>query len=1401
MKRKIFSKLLMGALLIASVSSFVSCKDYDDDINDLRSQIQGNATTLSQLVDQKIGNANTEIAALKTQLSSIEKAYANADASLQQAINDVKAGGTTTASTIQSLQSEVANLAAAKATTEAAITSLQDGVKAANDAIQTNKDAIAGLVAADKELTLSIATAAAAAQSAAELAQKAMDKANENATELISVNKDIAALQKSVSDNMVSVTASLTELKQALADAQTLLNGKIADLTDKATANGVEITALKAQLANLENSDKEILNKIADVNKELAAKIQANLDAINTIQQTSLRDLKEAAAQAAKDGVNTAIVEALKEYTNTDDVKELIENAIKAANDDNKTLIDAAEANAKKYADDLKVVIEAAYNAAIQKAVGDAVKSLKDVEIAGLQARLDILEQTLFAETSSEEQQTTAAGLVQDVQTLLSLVEVNEETGTSQLEAQILSNAAFVNALKDQVSEVIYDPQTMITEVSLVTGVPATANVETAYVYDNVLDFKYVTENAATFGVNTDNTINFTAGDYTTYADQVLVRVSPASADLTKLAAKNQIKLINSQNRDLDDLIDVVSVSRYTGTLTRSTGTGLWVINFKLKKDFNMDAFKKAIKTVTTGATGGIDNNTTAADTYGRNILYAVAINNTDHAAVEADEANGIEAKEAINTNRYVISEYAVTLVGTAAGANNGQFTVTTASSGTTNVSAIHNRYTSTDNENIATTGIEEMVWVNQAQPKIASQITKRYTGTASTAGNNAWSRFATAAAAAQGWVTDNRQGQPFKTANVNEDIVIRYTDTTNPIMGLYVELDYLRALESDGGELTSWHNYKYEGVGTYQKTGTATFTSKVPATMFGSKEAPSQTATIKITDIDNNMFDVIGFRVFAVNYDGTLVDPDGKAFYVMVSDNDANKNVYADVVTSSRTALASTTRTKYGVAANDATNENVTVSNKADGWDLTWSETNTSSYVNPATPAPVAIGTPLVNPTAGTTADINNLFRIQVFDGTTWTTLNAGTGIATDLSGVTRFNLGINANKAERLIDGSTYTLKLEGYRNYGDALRQQLVQVIYLNITKTLPSRYAFTNFTFRPRQEEGAEGSGKFRLYMQPSYTAATEVAKWANTTLNAGTFAAATSGSVNLNNVFYGLDNNYKFIFANSLRNTSNTADINNVINVTTPGTTTTPPVYQFPVAVDYINSTTDIWHDVTVQYQYRGISTTQDASNQVATYAQDHAVNYGKTLQATYDCWHRTQRYEWGKYTAGTTTVSYKPTFQWTAAGSQYQIDLNSIFGKSSYNNDFFGSVDATSNIANNGQIVAGAVVGGIAAVGAPAPAIYAGSLYDAIQKNWLAAPLSSRMTYRVGSVTQENPYYGVTYAGGVLTFTQLGTQTSEAPTADHNENLEIVTRDAYGHRITLSFEILIKKPGTAVRQK
>ena len=52
MKRKYFSALLMGALTIASVSTFTSCKDYDDDISSLQSQIDELSKTIDQIKSQ-----------------------------------------------------------------------------------------------------------------------------------------------------------------------------------------------------------------------------------------------------------------------------------------------------------------------------------------------------------------------------------------------------------------------------------------------------------------------------------------------------------------------------------------------------------------------------------------------------------------------------------------------------------------------------------------------------------------------------------------------------------------------------------------------------------------------------------------------------------------------------------------------------------------------------------------------------------------------------------------------------------------------------------------------------------------------------------------------------------------------------------------------------------------------------------------------------------------------------------------------------------------------------------------------------------------------------------------------------------------------------------------------------
>ena len=103
MNKKFLSAILFGALMVTSTGTFVSCKDYDDDIENLQSQINNLATKsdveakLAQLQSalnaaQAESSANAaDIAALEKEVASIEAekqiitAQAQADALLIEA--------------------------------------------------------------------------------------------------------------------------------------------------------------------------------------------------------------------------------------------------------------------------------------------------------------------------------------------------------------------------------------------------------------------------------------------------------------------------------------------------------------------------------------------------------------------------------------------------------------------------------------------------------------------------------------------------------------------------------------------------------------------------------------------------------------------------------------------------------------------------------------------------------------------------------------------------------------------------------------------------------------------------------------------------------------------------------------------------------------------------------------------------------------------------------------------------------------------------------------------------------------------------------------------------------------------------------------------------------------------
>ena len=134
MKRKIFSKLLMGAILFASVSAFVSCKDYDDDINANKADIkaaQEQLATLSSSLTSLQQKLEAEKTALQKELadakSSLETQIANAKAELNAAIAK-KADQ----STVDALVTRVANLETDLAATKEAFNAK---IEAINNAI------------------------------------------------------------------------------------------------------------------------------------------------------------------------------------------------------------------------------------------------------------------------------------------------------------------------------------------------------------------------------------------------------------------------------------------------------------------------------------------------------------------------------------------------------------------------------------------------------------------------------------------------------------------------------------------------------------------------------------------------------------------------------------------------------------------------------------------------------------------------------------------------------------------------------------------------------------------------------------------------------------------------------------------------------------------------------------------------------------------------------------------------------------------------------------------------------------------------------------------------------------------------------------------------------------------
>lgn len=277
MKRKIFSSLLLVAFLCASMSMFVSCKDYEDDINAnkdditaLQNQLADLQTTLSNELSSVRSEFNTQISDAKAQL---------------QAAIDQKADQ----ATVTALEARVATLEGDLAAKEAALNAKIDAVN----------EAVTGLDGRLESVEEALATITAMTGDFKEL-QKTVNDLKGRVEALESL--DIATIaREAVAKDLETQQKALEDFKQQIADAD--YQGQIDKLKEQIealpTADDLKDLADKLEAYDIENIEKRV-----SAAEEAIAELQNSLSDYATV--TSVDEL-EKALQKQIDDLNNLI--------------------------------------------------------------------------------------------------------------------------------------------------------------------------------------------------------------------------------------------------------------------------------------------------------------------------------------------------------------------------------------------------------------------------------------------------------------------------------------------------------------------------------------------------------------------------------------------------------------------------------------------------------------------------------------------------------------------------------------------------------------------------------------------------------------------------------------------------------------------------------------------------------------------------------------------------------------------------------------------------------------------------------------------------------------------------------------------------------------------------------------
>ena len=994
--------------------------------------------------------------------------------------------------------------------------------------------------------------------------------------------------------------------------------------------------------------DDDIDNLQSQIDK---AGLQSDIDAL----KTQLQDAASTAS-AAKTTAETALAKANDAAVKADvdkAIKDVEATANKAATDVAQAISDAA--NAQGSADDASKAATKAAGAA-KDAQNTADQAVRDAAAAAAKA---------LAAQSTADAAAKQADFVKALERIGNLEtsrvtadQLNQKLtdlrkdllGADGDKETIGSLTVKVNAYKGAVEELY----SAVTSVELVASYAGQSGANNLLVPNSALVVNMlhglIAEDSK-FGDETKNEVDpiieYKKGQDVKDDASIVIRVNPVNADLTKGA---KIVLLNSKGENLENIVKVGTPEKFNDYIVSraaSVNTGLWKLPISVTEGVSKEDFKKAVQT---------EN--------GSKILYAVAVNNTT------------TSKATSAADRYVVSSYDVEPVYKDFEADN-DFTFKVDG---TSIKEIHNRWNGTKIVSEKTTDSKD-------NPEYAW---KKDAATAPVVDNADQTKTNVKKAD-----KDIRSGEALLQVEVDKpftisDLAVANDNKKGAADYYYVVLDKENAIESGVSELNAWNSYVIDGLCKNVKAG-----EKLSLTI------KSQAAN----------GDIIGFRVYAVNRDGKLLDPDGKAFYVIVG------KAIGGIISGNIDPFKKVTETKEFKPVAGVTYGEWTIDTEASKAAL-----------------PLAGKTPKF--TAVYYKKINGkLEKINFTESETEKVPSDAEYVAF----VVDHPEYIADNESVILVNQMTGGSGVDGYK----------AGTVTAKWTKVMPTAFP-ADIEFRPKQEI-TDGSGKFKAFLKPEHG-------W-NTSNTSG------NGTVDLNNVFYNLDNNVEFTIVDARKNN------NKIENLTVVGTTDNNVNHHNTViAAEFIDSKTE--HKVTAKYNYGMISCRK---NDKGVYEpQNWTIDYKKDMSVIFACWESVNTYDWAKATTKQTIagVEYakdaklQPKLTWKANPQDVQ-GYNTSFMKvsNSYNNDFFGGTVSS---------------------------LISGNLFKYVEN-------SAHLSYG----KQIDPYFTVSIGtDGKITFSQKDVQVENAPVADHDEVLSFDVTDAYGHTITIkSLTVKILRPASSAKRK